>query len=98
MKSYALPSCDKDHFARTGFAVVWCPNDRAPQPPKTEPIDHADLIRPLTNCHRHYQASVIVQSGERVLIDGVECVVRNVQLELSRDRSEARFEAWRVQV
>jgi len=35
---------------------------------------------------------------ERVLVDGVECVVREVQMSLSRDQSEARFEAWRVQV
>lgn len=98
MKSYALAQHDKQHFARTGLAVVWCPNNRAPQPPKTEPIDHADLIRPLTNCHPHYQASVIVESGERVLIDGVECVVCDVQLELSRNKEEARFEARRVAV
>jgi hypothetical protein len=98
VKSYKLPSHDTDHFARTGFAVVWCPNNRAPRPPKTEPIPKADLVRPLTNCHPHYQASVIVEGGERVLIDGVECVVREVQMSLSRDQSEARFEAWRVQV
>lgn len=98
MKSYTLPSHETDHFARTGFAVVWCPNDRAPRPPKTEPIPKADLIRPLTNCHPHYQALVIVESGERVLIDGVECVVCRVQMGISRTKEEARFEARRVAV
>lgn len=93
MKAFTLPEHDKKDFQRTGHAVVWCPNNHAPRPPKRE---HIEALPPFPNCSTAYRAYIRVEEGERVLIDGVLCGVERVQLGVDRFEMQARFEAKAV--
>lgn len=95
MKSYNLPEHHKQAFATSKQAGVWCPNAQAPQGPVREEIDLPNSPRP--HCLPSYRAYVQTKHGEHVLVDGVLCEATQVQIGLSRDKSETWFLAKVVQ-
>jgi hypothetical protein len=95
VKSFRLPDHQKNTFARSGRASLWCPNAQAPAAPVREQIDLP--VEPRAHCAPHYQASVTTKAGEQVLVDGVLCNVVVVDFAVSRDGLETWFLADRVQ-
>jgi len=81
MKQFDLTTePDRLSLKNFGQVAIWCSNDKAPSQPERKTLGTVKTIG------RH----------ELVLVDGIECEARQVEPAVSKDKSETRFLAVRV--